>query len=64
MHQSCADEVGHSLEQAIARVTHHAEADERANRILAAAVSLRESTGRDRKVAIRTIVKKDENDKF
>jgi hypothetical protein len=46
-----------SLEQAIARVTRLAEENERAKEILAAAVTLRDSIGRDRQRAIKAMAK-------
>ena len=42
-----------SLDDAITKLKHHTEADERATEILAAATTLRDSTGRDRFQSLR-----------
>ena len=42
-----------SLDDAITKLQHHKEADERAGEILAAAITLRDSVGRDRKQSLR-----------
>ena len=45
-----------SLESAIENLKNHGDADELASKILAAAITLRDSDGRDRKAALRQIV--------
>ena len=45
-----------SLEGAIEKLKNHGDADELAGKILAAAITLRDSDGRDRKAALRQMV--------
>jgi hypothetical protein len=44
-----------SLDAAITKLKHHKETDERASEILAAAITLRDSTGRDRKESLQRL---------